>query len=207
MTLEIWIAYVVATTVLLMIPGPTVLLVTGYAISGGGRTGWWTVPGVVLGDAVAMVASLAGLGALLAASASAFAVLKWVGAAYLVFLGIRMWRAEPTIDDEQNREDIGRWALTAHAFYVTALNPKSIAFFVAFMPQFVARSAPIIPQLLILGLTFLALAFVNISAYAALAAAMRKQMRSPGLVRAMNRAGGSILIGASIMTAALRRVS
>lgn len=207
MTLEIWIAYVAATTVLLMIPGPTVLLVTGYAISSGGRTGWWTVPGVVLGDAVAMVASLAGLGALLAASASAFVVLKWVGAAYLVFLGIRMWRAESTIDDEPEPTDIRRWALTAHAFYVTALNPKSIAFFVAFMPQFVVRSAPIIPQLLILGLTFLILAFVNITAYAALASAMRKRLRTSGLLRAMNRAGGGILIGAGIMTAALRRVS
>ena len=207
MTLEIWIAYVVATTVLLMIPGPTVLLVTGYAISGGGRTSWWTVPGVVLGDAVAMVASLAGMGALLAASATAFVVLKWVGAAYLVFLGIRMWRAEASLDDEPDPTDVGRWTLTAHAFYVTALNPKSIAFFVAFMPQFVARSAPIIPQLLILGLTFLILAFVNIAAYAALASAMRKRMRSPGLFRAMNRAGGGILIGAGIMTAALRRIS
>lgn len=207
MTLELWIAYVVATTVLLMIPGPTVLLVTGYAISGGGRTGWWTVPGVVLGDAVAMIASLAGLGALLAASAAAFAVLKWAGAAYLVFLGIRMWGAEPALDGEPEHKDRGRLALTAHAFYVTALNPKSIAFFVAFMPQFVIRTAPVVPQLLILGVTFLVLAFVNIAAYAALAGAMRRRLRTPRLLRAVNRAGAGVLIGAGIMTAALRRAA
>ena len=208
MTWEIWTAYVVATTILLMIPGPTVLLVVGYALSSGRRSAWRTVPGVILGDAVAMAASLTGLGALLAASADAFTVLKWIGAAYLVYLGVRMWRAEPSIGEIKPGETAGaQWSLTAHAFAVTALNPKSIAFFIAFLPQFISPAAPVTPQLVILGTTFLALAIVTVAAYAILAASMREQLRQPRVLRAINRTGGGLLIGAGIMTAALRRTS
>lgn len=208
MTWEIWIAYVIATTVLLTIPGPTVLLVVGYALSSGRRSAWWTVPGVTLGNVVAMAASLTGLGALLAASADAFTVLKWIGAAYLVYLGIRMWRTEASIGEADSQDtDYARWSLTAHAFTVTALNPKSIAFFVAFLPLFISPAAPVAPQLFILGATFLLLAIVSVVGYAFLAGGMRQRLRRPGLLRAMNRTGGGLLIGAGVMTAALRRTS
>ena len=208
MTWEIWTAYVIATTVMLMIPGPTALLVVGYALSSGRRSAWWTVPGVILGDAVAMAASLTGLGALLAASADAFMILKWIGAAYLIYLGVRMWRAEPSIGrGEPDGAARAQWSLTAHAFAVTALNPKSIVFFIAFLPQFISPAGPAAPQLIVLGATFLVLAIVNAVAYAFLAGGMRKRLRQPRLLRAINRTGGGLLIGAGIMTAALRRSS
>ncbi len=208
MTWEIWTAYVIATTILLMIPGPTVLLVVGYALSSGRRSAWLTVPGVALGDTVAMAASLTGLGALLATSADAFTVLKWIGAAYLVYLGVRMWRAEPSIGEiEPGGAARAQWSLTAHAFAVTALNPKGIVFFIAFLPQFISPAAPVTPQLIILGATFLVLAIVNAVAYAFLAGGMRERLRQPRLLRAMNRTGGSLLIGAGFMTAALGRSS
>jgi threonine/homoserine/homoserine lactone efflux protein len=207
-TWEIWTAYVVATTILLMIPGPTALLVVGYALSSGRRSAWLTVPGVILGDAVAMAASLTGLGALLAASADAFTVLKWIGAAYLVYLGFRMWRADPSIGEiEAGDAARARWSLTVHAFAVTASNPKSIAFFIAFLPQFISPASPAAPQLIVLGTTFLVLATVNAVAYAFLAGGMRERLRRPRLPRAINRTGGGLLIGAGIMTAALRRTS
>ena len=191
-----------------MIPGPTVLLVVGYALSSGRRSAWRTVPGVTLGNVVAMAASLTGLGALLAASAEAFTVLKWIGAAYLVYLGIRMWRAKPSIGEiEPGGTAHARWSLTAHAFAVTALNPKGIAFFVAFLPQFISPAAPVAPQLFILGATFLVLAIISAAAYAILAGGMRERLRRPRLLRAINRTGGGLLIGAGIMTAALRRSS
>lgn len=208
MTWEIWTAYVIATTILLMIPGPTVLLVVGYALSSGRQTAWQTVPGVVLGDFVAMVASLAGLGALIAASAGAFTVLKWIGAAYLMYLGIRMWRAEPSIGAIKPGDPARRRrSLTMQAFVVTALNPKGIAFFVAFLPQFISPASPVTPQLIVLGVTFLVLATVNVVAYAIMAGSMRQRLRHPRLLQAVNRTGGSLLIGAGIMTAALRRSS
>ena len=207
MTWEIWLAYLVATTIVLTLPGPTVLLVVGYALSDGKRSAWRTVPGVALGDFVAMSVSLAGMGAVLATSAQLFLVFKWLGAAYLIYLGIKMWRSAPKAGtvDIAVRGRAG-WATTVHAFAVTALNPKSIAFFIAFLPQFIVADGPLMPQLVILGATFLVLATANAWAYALLAGTFRQRMSRPKTLRLANRIGGGVLIGAGVMTAALRRV-
>ena len=98
MTFESWAAFTAASAVLLIIPGPTVLLVVSYALGQGWRTVLPMTVGVALGDFTAMTLSMLGLGALLAASATLFTILKWVGAAYLVYLGIRLWRAGGTLD-------------------------------------------------------------------------------------------------------------
>src|SRR5258707_12041210 len=95
MSLETWFAFVLAASVLLAIPGPTVTLVIGYALGEGRRAAWATVAGVALGDFTAMTLSLLGLGAVLAASAALFTILKIAGAAYLVYLGVRLWRGPP----------------------------------------------------------------------------------------------------------------
>src|SRR5215217_8394033 len=93
MTLETWLAFTAASAVLLVIPGPTILLVVSYALGQGWRTALPMAIGVALGDFTAMTASMLGLGALLATSAALFTVLKWVGAAYLIYLGFKLWRA------------------------------------------------------------------------------------------------------------------
>lgn len=206
MTLHLYGTYLAATLVLLMIPGPTVMLVVSYALSGGRRTALATVPGVLLGDLAAMTASLAGLSMVLATSALAFTVLKWVGACYLVWLGVRMWRADPVADGAGSRTMTrSARAMAGHAFAVTALNPKSIAFFAAFLPQFVDTGAPAMPQLALLGGTFLVLAAATNLAYVLLAGSVRQAARRPQVVRTINRVGGGVLIGAGVMTAALKR--
>lgn len=96
MPLDLWLTFVAATLALLFIPGPTVLLVLSYALSQGKRIAVASATGVALGDLVAMTASLLGLGALVLASATLFTVLKWIGAAYLVYLGIKLLRSAPT---------------------------------------------------------------------------------------------------------------
>src|SRR5918997_4338499 len=93
MTLETWLAFAAASTVLIVIPGPTILLVVSYALGQGWRTALPMAVGVALGDFTAMTLSLLGLGALLAASATVFTILKWGGAAYLVWLGVKLWRS------------------------------------------------------------------------------------------------------------------
>ena len=98
MAFEIWIAFVLASLVLLAIPGPTVMLVVSYALGRGRASAYATVPGVAFGDLTAMTASLLGAGAILSASATMFTVLKLVGAAYLIWLGIQLWRAKPLLD-------------------------------------------------------------------------------------------------------------
>ncbi len=208
MTLQLWIAFVLASGVVLLIPGPTVLMVIGYALSDGRRSAFSVLAGVALGDFVAMSLSVIGLGALLAASATAFTVLKWVGAAYLVYLGISMWRRspQPTTDltDQPQASDMAK---LSHAFAVTVLNPKSIAFFVAFVPQFLTPTAPMSAQVPVLVVTFVSLAVATNFAYGMAAGTLRERVREPRVLRALNRIGGSVLIGAGIATAALRRSS
>jgi len=208
MSLHHWLGFVAAAAVLLAIPGPTVLLVISYALGHGRRSAYATVAGVALGDFTSMTASMLGLGAMLAASAALFTVLKWVGAAYLIYLGIKLWRAPvaglgPASADGDTRP--GRIFL--HAYAVTALNPKSIVFFVAFLPQFLDLTAPVGPQMMIFEATFLPLAALNALGYALLAAAARRTIRKPAVQRAVNRTGGSILIGAGLVTMLWRRAA
>ncbi len=206
MALDHWLAFVAASALLLAIPGPTVLLVISYALGHGRRSAASTVAGVALGDFTAMTASLAGLGALLATSAALFTALKWIGAAYLIYLGGKLWRApvaqaDAAIDPPAERP--GRIFL--HAYAVTALNPKSIVFFIAFLPQFLDSSHPLLPQFVIFEASFLTLATLNALGYARLAAAARRTIRRPRIQRAVNRAGGTLLIGAGALAAAWRQ--
>lgn len=206
MSFEHWLAFVAASAVLLAIPGPTVLLVISHALSHGRRATAPTVAGVALGDFTAMTASMLGLGALLAASALLFTVLKWLGAAYLVYLGIKLWRVR--VADEAGQPQAvpdSRWRIFLHSYAVTALNPKSIVFFVAFLPQFLVASQPLLPQMAAFEATFLALAFLNALSYALVASAARRTIRKPKVQRAINRTGGTLLIGAGALTAAWRQ--
>jgi threonine/homoserine/homoserine lactone efflux protein len=202
MALETWLAFLAATVVMLAIPGPTILLVIGQALGGGTRAAVPLVAGVALGDLTAMTLSLAGLGALLAASATLFTVLKFFGAAYLVWLGIRMWRA-PVGDAAA--APVGARRAFRDAYVVTALNPKSIAFFVAFVPLFVDAGAPFLPQAIVLVASFVTLAALNAAIYALLAARLSGAVARPSVRRVFNRAGGTLLVGAGVATAAMRR--
>lgn len=208
MDLHLWFAFVAASVVLLLIPGPTVLLILSYALSQGRRVALATVAGVTLGDFLAMSASLMGLGALVLASATLFTVLKWVGAVYLVYLGVQLWRSAGSgaaLGALAETTALPARAVFGHAALVTALNPKSIAFFVAFVPQFVDPAAPLLPQFAILIATFVGLAGLNTLAYALLADRMRTKIGRPGVIAGLSRAGGVALIGMGVMTAALRR--
>lgn len=205
MPLELWLAFAIASVVLLSVPGPTVMLVIGYALGGGRSTGWVTVPGVTLGDFTAMTLSLLGAGAVLAASALLFTALKLAGAAYLVWLGIQLWRADPSIETlADEATTTSRKAMFWNAYLVTALNPKSIVFFIAFLPQFVVQDRPVLPQFVVLEATFLGLAALNVALWAILAGELRARMASPSVLRAVNRFGGSCLIGAGALAALAR---
>lgn len=207
MPLEIWLAFCIASFVLLAIPGPTIMLVVTYALSHGKRSAVPTALGVVLGDFVAMTASIAGLGVLLAASATMFTVLKWVGGAYLVYLGIRLWMSKPEAAPDESAPDRSDRAMLWHAFVVTALNPKSIVFFVAFLPQFITPGEPVLMQFVIMEATFLVLAVVNAAAYGLIAGGARTAIRTPGVMKWVQRTGGSVLIGAGVAAILVKRSS
>lgn len=206
MTFEIWLTFVAASFALLLIPGPTVLLVLSYALSKGRSVAVASAAGVALGDLVAMSASLAGLGALVLASATLFTALKWVGAAYLVWLGFKLIRSAPSDGlSVPTADNITASRVFGHTAAVTALNPKSIAFFIAFVPQFLSPAAPLLPQFAILIATFVTLAALNALAYALLADRLRQIIARPSIITWITRAGGAALITMGVLTATLRR--
>ncbi|MCA8883570.1 MAG: LysE family translocator [Rhodobacteraceae bacterium] len=210
MNVDLWLAFTAASTALLLIPGPTVLLVLSYALSQGRRVAVSTAAGVATGDLIAMSVSMAGFGALIAASATAFVVLKWIGALYLVYLGLRLILSARTAAPLQATRALG--PITAAATYrnaalVTALNPKSIGFFVAFVPQFIDPARPFVGQASVMIATFVALAAVNALAYALLADRLRARIEHPSVLRWLTRAGGATLIAMGALTATLRRAA
>ena len=202
MPLETWLAYTFVTASFLLIPGPTILLVISYSLIRGRQAFFALLLGVGLGDVVAMLLSFIGVGLLLQTVSIVFQFFKWIGAAYLIWLGIRMWRSESESLELTETIDTEVWhAIMANAFVITALNPKSIVFFLAFLPQFINSEKSFITQSLILGSTFLGLALLSVVLYSLLSSFIGQQMRLPLIHRWTNRIGGSLLIGAGGMIA------
>lgn len=208
LNLDLWLAFFFAAAVLLIIPGPTIILVISQSMANGRRAVLPLAAGVTVGDFAAMSLSFLGLGAVLASSAVAFTVLKWIGAIYLIFLGFRLWKGgsgESRIRPAAARASRG--SLFRSAFVVTALNPKSIAFFVAFLPQFISTQNHAFPQFLVLGSTFLTLAALNAILYGVFAGQLRDAIQNPKVRRCFDLCGGTALIVAGVATASVQRSS
>ena len=211
MPLELWLAYVATSAIILAIPGPTILLVLSYSISQGRSATMPLVAGVALGDAVAITLSLIGLGTLLATSALWFTIIKWLGGLYLIYLGIKLIRSANKPLKMQSASSPGAQLssprkLFGNAFIVTALNPKSIVFFIALLPQFISAAHPVTAQLWILGVTFVVLATLGATSYALFASSLRKFLAAPRAQKAYGLFGGGLLCAAGIWALGARRV-
>lgn len=206
MTIEMWVAYTLAATLILIIPGPTILLVISHSLVQGRKAALPLVAGVTLGDFTAMLLSLLGLGTILAASATLFTIMKWLGAAYLIYLGIKLWRtpSEAALPTSLKQEGSAR-SLFSSAFVVTTLNPKGIIFFIAFLPQFVNPAVETTSQFIILGSTFLVLGSLNALVYAIFAGQLGRFFQSNRARLWFNRSGGTALVGAGILTATMQK--
>jgi len=206
MSLQLWLAFVAASAVLLVIPGPTILTVISYSVAHGRRANLPLIAAVALGDSTALVFSLLGLGALLATSAVWFTAIKWAGGLYLLYLGIKLLRAgiSPAVLAAPAAPG-SRWKLFLNTYLVTALNPKGIIFFVAFLPQFLDPRAGVTQQLWVLALTFVAMAALNATLYAVFAGEARRMLASPRAQRRFNLGGGSLLSAAGIWALLARR--
>jgi threonine/homoserine/homoserine lactone efflux protein len=204
MPLENWLAFTAASFVIGIIPGPGVTMIVGYALSAGRRAAMSAVAGAALGNFTSMSLSLAGVGAVLAASALAFTLLKWAGAAYLIGLGLftiaKTLKSAPAAVPPPAAPRLSFLG----AFAVTALNPKTIVFFVAFAPQFMSPAHALLPQSALLVATFVALVAATDAAYAWLASSFAPALRGPRMRRWTERAGGGALVGAGLAAAAAR---
>lgn len=202
------LAFITAATVLLIIPGPTIIMVVSQALAHGRRIALASVAGVGLGDLAAASLSIAGVGTILAASASAFTVIKWLGAAYLVYIGVKLWRTPAeaiSVDTRPVARDVEPKTVFRDAFMVTLLNPKGIVFFMAFVPQFIDPAGAFAPQATIFVIVFVLLGIINAWAYVMAADRARMIMRKPSVLRFAMRSGAAFLIGAGVISVFARR--
>ncbi|MEM1432214.1 MAG: LysE family translocator [Pseudomonadota bacterium] len=202
MSYETWLAFVLASMIVVLIPGPNIVLTVNYAVRDGRRTGLATIPGVVTGAFLAMSLSLLGAGAVLVTSVYLFTLLKIVGALYLLWLAYSLWTSpvEPLTVDSA-REPRSLRALYWQSLLVSALNPKGPAFYLAFVPQFVSPAAPAFAQFAILIATFLAVAALNGLFWLLCASALRNYFRRAWALKVLNRIGASCLFVAGLFTA------
>lgn len=206
MTIQTWTAFVVAAGIILIVPGPTVIAVISHALTQGRKAVVPLMIGVVLGDFTALALSLLGLGAVFTASARLYFGIKLLGAIYLIFLGYRLWRINPENGGARaSMNMVSRKDMVGTLFTVTALNPKSIVFFMAFLSQFITPASDVSLQIVILGGTFLTLAALNAALYASFSGYLREKIQNKEIYRWLNRCGGTVLIAAGILAVAIHR--
>lgn len=191
------ITFILVVLVLFLIPGPAVLLTVARSVSGGQKAGIYTGIGIAVGDLIHTVASVLGLSAILMTSAFAFGVIKYLGAAYLVYLGVRAILEKPKSLDMPSVQTVDPGQAFRQAVWIELLNPKTALFFLAFLPQFVRPEGyPVVLQLLILGLTFVAMSIIYTTLLAVAAGSIRKWLsRQSAFSNRLGKVVGSIYIG------------
>jgi threonine/homoserine/homoserine lactone efflux protein len=206
MDLQLWAGFALASLVLAIVPGPGVATILGFALSSGRRTALGAVAGMAFGNAIAISLSLAGAGAMLAASATAFLVLKWAGALYLIGMGLLAIRnAGRPGEAVAHAAPVSLRAAFLMTMAVGVFHPKTIIFFVAFASQFIRPDAPFLTQAAVLVVTFTAIAAVTDGLYALGGAKAAGRLKSATARLWARRAGGGVLILAGAATAAIRR--
>ena len=190
--------FAAATMVLLIVPGPAVLYIVTRSVAQGRSAGLMSVLGVHVGSVVHVVFAAVGVSALLYASATAFTVVKYAGAAYLIFLGLqKLLSRRPTESAVADPPPTSCRRLFAEGVVVNVLNPKTAIFFLAFLPQFVNPArGPVAPQIVMLGVCFIALGIASDGTYALLASALAGRLRrTPRARRVLDRSSGVMLVG------------
>lgn len=207
MPLQIWLLFVITEAVLSMTPGPAVLYVLSQAIRLGHGKSVWASWGILSANAMYFALSATSLGAVIVASYKLFFVIKWLGAAYLVYLGLCSFFGKTSV---LSLPDAGGEARTGprilrDGFVLQAANPKALLFFTAILPQFIDAHHNVALQILILGISSIVVEFVILFIYGQFAGRALSTARSPRFEKVTNRIAGSLLIGAGIGLARLRR--
>ena len=207
MDLTVWITYFIATIILSLSPGPGVFSSISSGLHHGFRLGVWNGVGMQAANVILVAIVALGLGAILIASETMFTAVKWLGVAYLIYLGVVTWRA-PARGFEEDRDDNARtaWEVFMRGFLVNLTNPKGIIFFAAIFPQFIDVAQPQLPQYAILAGTTFAVDVVVMGGYTALAAKVLRVMRDPRHLRWVNRGLGGAFVAAGVALASFRRV-
>jgi homoserine/homoserine lactone efflux protein len=207
MTLDTWLAFLVAAILISASPGAGAVACMATGTRYGYRLGIWNIFGMQVGAALQLAVVGAGLGAILAASTAAFTALKWLGVAYLCYLGWKQWRAPAEalrVEGGNGRDGTAR-ALFLQGFLVNATNPKATVFFLAVLPQFIDPLRPLVAQYLIVVATLTVIDLVVMSGYTIFAAKFLRLLRAPHHIRWVNRLFGGLFVGAAALLASFKR--
>jgi homoserine/homoserine lactone efflux protein len=206
MTLEAWLLFCATEAVLCLSPGPAVLLVVSLSLVRGGRAGLHATFGILAVNALWFALSATSLAAILVASWQVFFVVKWMGAAYLVYLGVRMLargaRATPGAGEEPDAHQ----RAFARGVVIQGANPKTLLFFTALLPQFIDPARPVGAQVMILGASSVLIELTVLALYVATCQRMRRVVDTPRFAAPLERVGGLLLVGAGVGLAAIRRL-
>ena len=208
MELSTWLAFFAASWAISISPGAGAVAAMSAGLNHGFRRGYFTTFGLVLGIWLQVVVVSLGLGALLATSSPAFLVVKWLGVAYLVFLGIQQWRAPATpmaAKAEAGAALVTRRSMVLRAIMINAVNPKGTVFLLAVVPQFMNLAQPLLPQYLVIAATLGFTDLVVMAGYTALAARVLGALKSPAHIRTMNRTFGGLFVFAGSLLAMFKR--
>jgi len=201
MSLELWLAFCVAETVLCFTPGPAVLFVSSSSIARGARPGLSAALGILAGNTFYFALSATGVAAVILASARLFSALKWAGSAYLVWVGLRMLLTRARPDLPALPQPVSRSFV--RGFVVQTSNPKALIFFVALLPQFIDPAGPVAFQVFVLGTSSIAIEFLVLSLYVALAVRARR-LAGTRWSNSLERLGGGVLVAAGARLALVR---
>lgn len=207
MTWQVWLTFLGASVIISLSPGAGAIASMSTGLRHGLRKGYWNILGLQIGLVLQIAVVAVGLGAVLANSAIAFSVIKWFGVAYLVYLGIRQWRAAPTeIDDSPPVADRGV-SMLLRGFLVNASNPKAVVFMLAVLPQFLDPSSPLLIQYVVIAATMIAIDVLVMTCYTALASRVLRVMRSRRRQLGLNRTFAGLFFAAATFLATIRRAT
>lgn len=197
MELHAYFAFVVATTIMIALPGPSVLLTVAHSISFGWKHALATVAGATMGIAVQLIVAAVGLISLINVVAEAIAWLRWGGSAYLVYLGIKLWRSARETP-EFDTSSVSKTNLLIQGLVITIPNPKSLIFIAAFLPQFINTARPLGLQFTFIVPTFLMITFVVTSVWALVAGNARGFLQNQLAFQSVSRTAGGLMIIAGV---------
>jgi len=203
-SLEVWALFVVTESILCLTPGPAVLLVVAQALGRGAAASVWATLGILTGNVLYFALSATGLGALLLASYELFALVRWLGAAYLIWLGVRTLLGRSAARSTAPTVAMGRRRTFVNGFVLQAANPKALLFFVALLPQFIEPTGHLAVQVLVLAVTSVVIELVVLVAYGAAAGRCHALAVNPRFVRLADRLAGAMLVTAGVGVGATR---
>jgi len=209
MEFSMWLTFFAACWAISLSPGAGAVAAMSAGLSHGFKRGYFMTFGLILGILTQVLFVSAGLGALIAASETAFAFIKWAGVAYLIWLGVQQWRApaRPLVAADDGAVQVTRRQLVLRGWGINAVNPKGTVFLLAVVPQFLDLHAPLAPQYLVIACTLAFTDLVVMGGYTVLAARVLAALKSESHIKTLNRVFGSLFVAAGALLATFKRAA